>query len=199
MTLERGVNDIASVSDTSTVNYNAMNQSALSVLDMPYPNSKQAPTKFKGDYTAVENFLEHYEKLCMKNRVTSDKDRCCTVTQYCSHKVVKVIEGLEAYQRPNWHELKREILRLFNADLNKQRYNLSMLKKIIHIYRERKLKSWSQFTKYVRDFTVIGGWLRGKGKITTEQEATYFWKGIPKAFRHQLENCLLAQDPDHDM
>ena len=67
------------------------------VLDMPPSKSKYAPKKFKGSYREVEKFLAHYERLCQKFNVTADKEKCETITQYCSLQVSDVIEGLACY------------------------------------------------------------------------------------------------------
>ncbi|KAH8106584.1 hypothetical protein DFH11DRAFT_1518078, partial [Phellopilus nigrolimitatus] len=180
-------------------NVNQIVQSSLSVLDMPTPNSPHAPKKFKGHYSEIEKFLDHYERLCLKNHVSQESDRCKTILQYCSRKVAEVIEGLEYYQTPNWNKLKEQLLQLYDAELNKQRYTKSDLKKFIKIQRDKKIKTWPQFTQYVRAFMTIGGWLKGCKKISDTEEATYFWKGIYSTLRQKLENRLIAKDPDHDL
>ncbi|KAH8111639.1 hypothetical protein DFH11DRAFT_1792138, partial [Phellopilus nigrolimitatus] len=180
-------------------NVNQIVQSSLSVLDMPTPNSPHAPKKFKGHYSEIEKFLDHYERLCLKNHVSQESDRCKTILQYCSRKVAEVIEGLECYQTPNWNKLKEQLLQLYDAELNKRRYTKSDLKKFVRTQRERKIRTWPQFTQYVRAFMTIGGWLKGCKKISDTEEATYFWKGIYATLRQKLENRLIAKDPDHDL
>ena len=88
------------------------------VLDMPPMKSKYAPKKFKGSYREVEKFLAHYERLCQKFNVTTDKEKCETITQYCSLQVADVIEGLACYQLPNWSDLKQQLLKLYCANMS---------------------------------------------------------------------------------
>lgn len=100
------------------------------VLDMPPVKSKYAPKKFKGSYKEVEKFLAHYERLCQKYNVVTDKDRCETITQYCSSQVTDVIEGLACYQAPNWSDLKQQLLRLYCANLNNRKHSRSELQSL---------------------------------------------------------------------
>jgi mannosyltransferase OCH1-like enzyme len=89
---------------------------------MPIPGSKAAPKKFKGDFTEVKKFIKHYKKLCDYNQVTSDKDRCETVSQYTSHHVTEFIEGLDSYENLDWNALKADILKYYDADLDTKYY-----------------------------------------------------------------------------
>ena len=78
------------------------NPANFTVLDMPPARSKYAPIKFRGKYDEVDDFLTHYEKLCVRYNVSNDGEKCETVTQYCSKKVAKVIKVLPDYITPNW-------------------------------------------------------------------------------------------------
>ncbi|KAH7917639.1 hypothetical protein BV22DRAFT_1052297 [Leucogyrophana mollusca] len=46
---------------------------------------------------------------------------------------------------------------------------------------------------------MIAGWLLANHKVTSEEHATYHWKGIPERFRNKVETRLLASDPLRDM
>ena len=170
----------------------------LSVVDMPIPGSRHAPKKFKGHYADVENFLNHYEKLLTLNNVTTDKERCETIKQYCSRKVARCIEGMEHYNTPNWKELKKDILQFFDADKNKRRYKVKDLKNLISEQKRKHIYSRESWIKYTRKFITIAGWLKANKKIDAIEEATYFWKGIHPTFRRQLETRLLSKNPAHD-
>src|ERR1700676_5113068 len=87
-----------------------------SVLTMPIPGTKLAPEKFKGEYNYVSCFIQHYERLCDQHRVTVDKEKCETITQYCSKKVGEFIEALESYVSSNWDQLKKDLLKFYDND-----------------------------------------------------------------------------------
>ena len=59
-----------------------------------------------------------------------------------------------------------------------------------------RLSHWKQFH---RDFIRIASWLETHQKISNEETAIYYWKGIPQEFRNKLEARLLAINPDHDL
>jgi len=64
---------------------------------MPIPGTELAPEKFKGEYNYVSQFIQHYECLCDQNNVILGKEKCETVTQYCSKKVGEFIKALDSY------------------------------------------------------------------------------------------------------
>ncbi|KAL5514872.1 hypothetical protein ACEPAG_2188 [Sanghuangporus baumii] len=185
--------------DLNTSAHELSHDTTRSVLDMPFANTKYAPKTFMGHFSEVQDFLDHYEQLCNRNNVIADADKCRIITRYCSRRVVQVIEGLDHFIIPNWSELKAAILRLYDANLNDKRYTKTDLKKFMLESREKKTKQWRDFTEYTRKFTTIGGWLKGHKKISEDEQATYYWKGIDAYTRTILEARLLMKDPKHDM
>ncbi|KAG1758413.1 hypothetical protein EDD22DRAFT_956894 [Suillus occidentalis] len=145
---------------------------------MPIPGSKAAPKKFK---------------------VTSDKDRCETVTQYTSHHVTEFIEGLDSYGIFDWNALKADILKYYDADLDTKCYKRQDLVSYVKTMRGQQIPSLAAWKKYVRGFIRIAGWLQTAKKITKDEYAGYFWKGIYKSLRAKIESRLMAKEPDKDL
>ena len=172
---------------------------ALSILTMPIPGSKAAPKKFKGDFTEVKKFIKHYEKLCDYNQVTADKDRCETISQYTSRHVTEFIEGLDSYENSDWNALKADILKYYDADLDTKRYKRQDLVSYVKAMRGQRIPTLAAWKKYVRGFIRIAGWLQSAKKITKDEYAGYFWKGIYKSLRAKIESRLMAKDPDKDL
>ena len=83
----------------------------LSMLTMPNPGAKAAPAKFKGNFSEVKGFLKHYKKLCDYHNVSSDEEKCETITQYMSCHVTEFVEGLLSFRTPNWIKLRADIYR----------------------------------------------------------------------------------------
>ncbi|KAG2059954.1 hypothetical protein BDR06DRAFT_873356, partial [Suillus hirtellus] len=77
---------------------------------------------FKGGFSEVKDFLKHYEKLCDYHNVTSDEEKCESITQYMSRHVTEFIEGLPSFRSNNWSKLKADILKYYDADLDTKRY-----------------------------------------------------------------------------
>ncbi|EIN07613.1 hypothetical protein PUNSTDRAFT_45157 [Punctularia strigosozonata HHB-11173 SS5] len=92
------------------------------ISDMPPKHSKQAPGTFKGDYTAIQEFLDEYERLCKKNNMMDDAEKVQTIRGYCSRSVWEVMEGMENYLVPDLEEFKKEALRKWNDDKNNLKF-----------------------------------------------------------------------------
>jgi C4-type Zn-finger protein len=166
---------------------------------MPIAGTKLAPEKFKGDYDYVSRFIQHYERLCDHNNVTNQKERCETITQYCSKKVAEFIEALESYSKGDWSQLKKDLLKFYDNDRSSKRYRQKDIVAYTNDTKLKKIKDLSTWKRYARGFVRIGGWLKSKGKISEDEHATYFWQGIPRTLRLRIENRLLAQDPTRSM
>ena len=160
---------------------------------MPSPHSKEAPSRFTGRYDEVRTFLERYNALCETYRVTDETQKCKRVRDYCSHKVILLIEGLQSYANKDWFQLEQDLLRYYDADLRETRYIIRDLALLTQKWKHRSIKSLTKWKRYERKFITIGGWLRTKGKISESEQAAYFWKGINRHLRERIENRLAAE------
>ncbi|KAA1473777.1 hypothetical protein DENSPDRAFT_840269 [Dentipellis sp. KUC8613] len=180
------------------VNIAAPPPNIIPALMMPLPNSKYAPLKFKGEYDQIERFILTYEALCQQHNVLDDESKCKTITQYCSRKTADFIQALESYQNPDWDQLKKDLLKYFDADRCTKRYLKRDLTKYIKATREKKMATLQAWRKYARGFLSIAGWLRSTNKISEEEEASYFWGGIGYRLRDKIENRLYALHPTYN-
>ncbi|KAL0566836.1 hypothetical protein V5O48_015169, partial [Marasmius crinis-equi] len=95
------------------------------IAALPPPHARDAPRKFTGSYTQVEDWIRHYERLLYKHRITSPKDRCEGILDYCSYKVKQTLRGLNSYRVGSWELMKADILKLYDAERARQRYQPS--------------------------------------------------------------------------
>ncbi|KAG2079508.1 uncharacterized protein F5147DRAFT_592260, partial [Suillus discolor] len=166
---------------------------------LPLPGGKRAPAKFKGKYNQVKTFIRHYEKLCDQCSITTDQEICENVTLYCSSSIRRLIEILPSFRSNNWTDLKADFNSLFDADRDAKRYKVRSLVSFVNKRRSASIRTLSDWKKYTRDFVAIGGWLLAKSKISSNDHATYFWKGIPRTLRSKIETRLLVATPLRDM
>lgn len=170
------------------------------VVDLPIVGTKGAPKKFKGNSGDVRPFLEHYERLCAKHGVTKPKEKIESITQYCAKHVREFLEGLSSYQSSDYDVFKKDFKEFYNADKDSRRFRVRDLEKyIVESRKQSPMKDLHGWRKYARGFIRIGGWLESHQKITKEECAMYFWKGIPRRFRERLEHRLMSQSPTHDI
>ncbi|EIN03281.1 hypothetical protein PUNSTDRAFT_139696 [Punctularia strigosozonata HHB-11173 SS5] len=168
---------------------------ARGVLDMPPRRSRDAPETFKGDYTTIRDFIMDYEQLCRKHNIDDDADKVSLIRRYCSRSVREVIEGMLYFTNPDWDNFKRELLRKYNDDLNDLKFSLRDLRELVALSKQDAISNIDEFRNYERNFIRVGGWLLGKGKINEQQSNYYFWKGLPKTLRNQLERKLYELYP----
>jgi hypothetical protein len=134
-----------------------MSYSTLSVLIMPTPETKAAPAKFKEHYSEVKDFLRYYEKLYDYHHVSSDEEKCDTITQYMSRHVTEFIEELASFRTSNWSQLKADILKYYDADLDTKRYERKDLLSYVRTTQDKKISTLTAWKKYVRGFVHIAG------------------------------------------
>ncbi|KII83146.1 hypothetical protein PLICRDRAFT_77662, partial [Plicaturopsis crispa FD-325 SS-3] len=109
------------------------------------------------------------------------------------------IKALKSYQDHNWPKLREDLLNLYDADLATTTYRQKDLLRFVKESRGKSLRNLTQWKRYCRRFIRIAGYLKQKSKINEDEYDTYFWAGIPKAFRNNIEARLLTKDPSRDM
>ena len=162
---------------------------------MPSPRAKEAPPKFTGKYEDVKHFIKRYKSLCAIYNVDEDAERCERILDYCSHKVIRLIEALKSYTEKDWAGLESDLLRYYDADRKETRYIIRDLTQLTQDWKHRTIKTLTRRKSYERRFITIGGWLFAKKKISDSEQAAYFWKGINKELRKRIEDRLAARIP----
>jgi hypothetical protein len=170
-----------------------------SVLTMPIPGTKLAPEKFRGDFHKVKEFVQHYERLCIQNNVTLDKEKCETLLRYCSKREKQTIKNIPSYNTLIWSKLRSDMLKLYDADLDTKRYKVKDIRSFSKKQKARRIRDLAAWKKYCRKFLRIAGSLLNGAKISEKEYATYFWQGIPKALKIRIENRILTRNPVRDL
>jgi Aspartyl protease len=171
----------------------------LSVLTLPLLGTKSAPELFRGDYSNIRGFLDHYERLCAFHNVVDDYEKVNSILQYCSAKVRETIEGMAHFHFPDWEELKNDLLKYFDADLSDERFYERDLKQFVVQSAHKTISTLMDFREYCREFIRIGGWLLHQGRISEEEHNRYFWAGLPSSFRNLVNSHLLLINPKLDV
>jgi hypothetical protein len=159
---------------------------------MPLLGQKGAPAKFRGHYAEVKRFTKHFNQLCTAYAVTDAAEKCSRVTDYCSSKVVKLIEALTSYQSKDWDALEKDLHSYYDAALKDTRYIVRDLLNLTRTWKARPIKTLTKWKQYQRKFTTIAGWLETKKKISEAEKFSYFWHGINKPLREVIEIRLIT-------
>ncbi|KAJ7018497.1 hypothetical protein C8F04DRAFT_1327408 [Mycena alexandri] len=163
--------------------------------DMPIRGSKDAPKTFRGKYTDVQRWVDHYEQLLNKCRIIDEQERCEHILAYCSIDVQNVIQTMESFERSRWTRLKKEILRHFDAERVYQKYKPADVEKYAMKKRQETCYSLTQWRKYFIKYNSIAGGPLTKGYLSREDYNAYFLIGIQRPLRQILENRILQANP----
>ncbi|KAL0069490.1 hypothetical protein AAF712_003525 [Marasmius tenuissimus] len=106
---------------------------------------------------------------------------------------------MKSYRTGSWRILKKDILRMYDAERALQRYQPSDLQSLALKQAKKPIENKSQWLRYVRRFQEKGGELVNSGKMTERQYATYFWLGIPLLLQQVLESRLRMRKPNRDI
>jgi hypothetical protein len=168
------------------------------VSHLPIKKGKHAPQTFKGRFDKINEFFDELEGICNERGVTNPKELCKAVTRYCSRNVVEVIEGLEQYRAGNYEGLKTEIKFIFDSEREEVRYTTADLYQLIRKWKIRAIKDLPTFKKYYREYQRIAGWLHIREKINDDDFKLWFWAGLHKTFRRNVEARMRLEDRDLD-
>ena len=119
-----------------------------SIVNLPLPGTKGAPTKFKGKHSEVEPFLYLYERLCSKHTIVSDKDKIESPVHYYSQTVKETSEGLSSYEKKNWSDFIKDLRKYYEAERDKKCFKISDLNYYTKKSSKRKVKDLANWMKY---------------------------------------------------
>ena len=171
-----------------------MTQSTKTPAGMPAWGEKGSPPKFRGSYEDVKRFLQRYNEVTSIYNL-SLAQKCDKVTDYCSHKVKRLIESLKSYTNKDWDQLEKDFLKYYDADRQETRYIIRDLTQLTKKWKQRTIKTLTRWKRYERKFMTIAGWLVEKKKINDDEKSAYFWHGINRSLRRDIENRLLMRNP----
>ncbi|KAJ7696643.1 hypothetical protein B0H16DRAFT_1750267 [Mycena metata] len=163
--------------------------------DMPVSGSKDTPKTFKGKYSEVQQFVDHYEKLLNKCRITDESERCKQVLASCSVDVQNVIYMMEGYGAKNWARLKSEILRYFDAERATQKYKPADVERYSTKMRGTPCYSLTRWRQYFIRYNTIAGGCYRRGHLSRRDYHAYFLIGIHRPLRQILENRINQSNP----
>jgi hypothetical protein len=161
---------------------------------MPAWGEKGSPPKFRGSYEDVKRFLQRYNEVTSIYNL-SPAQKCDKVTDYCSRKVKRLIESLKSYTNKDWDQLEKDFLKYYDADRQETRYIIRDLTQLTKKWKQRPIKTLTRWKRYERKFMTIAGWLVEKKKINDDEKSAYFWHGINRSLRRDIENRLLMRSP----
>ncbi|KAK6977147.1 hypothetical protein R3P38DRAFT_3237515 [Favolaschia claudopus] len=161
------------------------------VMDMPLRNGREAPPTFKGKWSEVQYFIQHYDRLLLKYNVDEPKDKCYCILDYCSTEVQAFIKASEFFQKRDWPRLRREILRCYDVDRATAQYRPGDITAYTQKTNKKVITNLSMWKKYYIRYKTMAGTLLQQNQITRPSADTYFWLGIHKDLRQVLENRIL--------
>jgi hypothetical protein len=168
------------------------------VYDIPVRGSKDAPKTFTGKYNEVRLFIDHFERLIKKCRISSDSDRCDLLMLYCSTDVQNIIRTLDGYEYRKWGVLRPQLLKFFDVDRVYQKYKLIDVKTYAARKRLQTCYNLTQWRRYFLKFNTIAGGPLSKAHLNREDYNSYFLLGINPMLRQVLENRILQVNPRCD-
>ncbi|KAJ3503914.1 hypothetical protein NLJ89_g8222 [Agrocybe chaxingu] len=191
-------------SNAATSNTTPSNMAAATQLqglhNMPIRGTKNAPKTFKGRYTEVDRFIEHYERLIQQYGLVTDSDKCKGLLEYCSEKVRSFLETdiscrVNTY---NWNDLKKLILKYYDAERYTARFKPSDLSDYITKSSSKPMHAMNHWKRYYRNYATIAGFLLTKQLLSEREYLVYFWLGLPANVRTVFEGKLTVNNPLHD-
>ncbi|KAF8196816.1 hypothetical protein K438DRAFT_1967820 [Mycena galopus ATCC 62051] len=151
--------------------------------------------KYACKYTDIQVFIDHYERLLLKHRISSDQERCDNVLQYCTVDTQNVIRALDGFQKGKWKRLRKELLQAFDADRVFQKYKPVDVERYVAKKQQQVCHNLTQWREYFVKFHKIAGGPLAKGHLKPEDYNAYFFIGVHPSLRQLLETRILLANP----
>lgn len=173
-----------------------VNTTMSAEVKMPLPRSKAAP-RWKGKPKELLAFLDEFEACADASKLDSPQ-KCKQLIRYVSQDVKDLIEALDDYKKPNWGDLKAELLKLYGSPDKRKQYKPKDLRQIVRKCFKKAIRKEKALDAYLRKFVTIANVLVSSNKIDSDECDRLFWKGFHKKTRSKLRLRLLVTHKDHD-
>jgi hypothetical protein len=169
------------------------------IIDLPLKGHKKVPKTFTGDYRKVKDFFINIESTCNRENVSSSKEKCKAVVQYCSQEVTNVINGLISYKEEDYDRLKNDIIFIYDGERTEVEYGIADIRPFIKEWNKKKIRDLPTYKSFYKEFQKIVRWLYVQDKVTEDEYKLWFWAGLPKRFRRKIEERLRVNNPTLDV
>ena len=167
---------------------------------LPNPRDKSAPQFFTGRSSEVEDFLNDFEDLCTKHKITSDRAKVKGLIRYCATGVKHFIQVQEEYINADWDGLKKVILCMYDAEGYQPKYTISDVHNFAIAASKVPITRLEDWHKYLRRFDTRAGRLKLDGKLSEEQYNMYLWIGLQSALRdNEVLSEIKRNHPGYDI
>jgi len=167
---------------------------------LPPFSAKESPLQFTGISTEANDFLEQYEGLLFKHKITLESDKVKGILRYCSQSIRDWIENRDAFITPDWAQLKADICKYFNADRLQMPYNLGDVHEFSLRQSKKPITNLADWHWYLWHYEAIAGKLKNQQIISLEQFHQYLWTGIEAKLRiNSVEPEMKRTYPNHDV
>ena len=168
--------------------------------ELPPFSAKESPLQFTGISSEANDFLEQYEGLIFKHKLTLESDKVKGILRYCSQNIRDWIENRDAFLVPDWNQLKSDIQKYFDADQSQMPYNLGDVHNFSLRQSRKPITNLEDWHRYLRRYEAIAGRLKNNQIISLEQFHQYLWTGIEAKLRiNSVEPEMKRTYPNHDV
>jgi hypothetical protein len=172
------------------------NESLLHKLPMNY--ARDSMMLFNGSSQEIEEFIDNYEATFKKAKIVTDSDKVKGIMKYVTERVRQFIRGRKEYQQPDWEGLKKELLYVYDAERNHQRWRMKDIKAFTAKSTQKSMTTKAAYLEYYRNFSTIADQLIMNEKMRPAEYDVYFWIGLPKKLRDLLQTKIERLDPSYD-
>jgi hypothetical protein len=178
---------------------NEQNDSGSRLHKLPIHYARDSLLPFDGSSQEIEDFLDNYESLLYRAKITSDKDKVRGIVRYVTGPIKHFILRCEGYRTPNYPHLKEELLEAYDADRNKYLWTMQDIRELTAKSYKSSMESMSDYLAYFRKYCTVADSMKQMERLSTEDYNLYFWVGLPKIIRNSILPWIERKDPDHNI
>jgi len=151
--------------------------SATGVWDMPAPGSRQAPDFDSQNPEELQEFLEEFEKLAKRCRLTT-REKAKIVVKYIDRETRRFWTRLEGYG-DDYAKLKKKIMGAYSKNFLEDEPAMMELIKLVKKSAKGTIEDEEDLDTYYRKFWIVAADLVEADVINKKQHDEYFWKELP--------------------
>ena len=165
---------------------------------MPPPGSLGAPAIFDGTKPAeLPTFFKNLEECFDEAGITEDAAKVKLTARYTMSRAREWIEHHEAFECPNYNELKTALLAAFDNPQRKVEYTSEDLNALVKIHQRQDVRTLEELCARDMEFDLVTKSLIRRSLISDDIRDRRYFESFSDNWKDKLRSYLLIKKPDH--
>jgi hypothetical protein len=171
----------------------------MAFANLPGRREKSAPTFDETRPGSLARFFSDLETLCENKGVHDSGDRKKAAVRYVETDIEDLWKTTAAWKddTKTFQQFRDEVCKLYPGESSDQVYCIQDLDVVTGAFSRKGIGSAAALGEYYRKFLVVSRYLIEKGRLSTQEQSRFFFRGLQPSLEQQVRARLQQKFLDH--